>query len=82
MPVRKFRNIEEMNEAASDRWLDGNDPRLPERIAGHWSAWRGILPVVRPRGVFKFRTIEEMNAFKEKWENARIARIREEHTKK
>ena len=66
MPVRKFRTVEEMNDAAKDRWLDSNDPRLADRIAGHWSAWRGVLPPVRPRGVFKFRSIEEMKAHKDR----------------
>jgi sirohydrochlorin ferrochelatase len=78
VPVHKFRSIEEMNEFDRQR-LRANDPRLFDRVEAHWRSWRDVLPPLDlPKGVHKFRSIEEMNAFKERYENARIARIRAE----
>jgi hypothetical protein len=82
MPVRKFRSIEEMNAADSDRWLDSTDPRLADRIALHWSMWKVMLPPLRPLGVRKYRSTEEMNRDRERWEDARIAQIGEARRKK
>jgi hypothetical protein len=83
MPVRKFRSIEEMNAADVDLFMDCNDPRLPERISRQWAEGRALLPPLdMPRGVKKFRSIEEMNAYREKYEDERIARLREERVKK
>jgi hypothetical protein len=36
---------------------------------------------IPPRGVFKFRTIEEANAHREAWEQDRINKIRERNKK-
>ena len=83
MPVRKFRSIEEMNEADRDRWLDCDDPRLAEHIGSFWAEWGGLIPPLDfPKGVHKFRSIEEMNAFRERYEDERIARIRAERVVK
>jgi hypothetical protein len=55
MPVQKFRSIEDMNHAPVFR------ARLPdvERFLRHCARYWAIAPKVYPRGVFKFRTIEE-----------------------
>ena len=55
MPVQKFRSIEEMNAA----------PLLPrtthgfERFVRHCARYWAIAPRIYPRGVFKFRSVEE-----------------------
>lgn len=56
MPVQKFRSVEEMNQAPVLAV-----PRLPdvERFLRHCARYWAIAPKVYPRGVFKFRTIEE-----------------------
>ena len=55
MPVQKFRSIEEMNNAPM---LDLGRPDF-ERFLRHCARYWAIAPRVYPRGVFKFRTIEE-----------------------
>lgn len=55
MPVQKFRSIEEMNAAAL-RWSALADfDRFLRHCARYWK----IAPRVYPRGVFKFRSIED-----------------------
>jgi hypothetical protein len=55
MTVQKFRSIEEMNNAAIP------ESRLPdfERFLRHCARYWLIAPKRYPRGVFKFRNIEE-----------------------
>lgn len=55
MPVQKFRSIEEMNQAAPLE-REGADG---ERFLRHCERYWVIAPKRYPRGVFKFRTIEE-----------------------
>jgi len=56
MPVQKFRSIEEMNNA---RRLP--ESRVPdfERFLRHCARYWAIAPKRYPRGVFRFRSIEE-----------------------
>lgn len=55
MAVERFRSIEEMNAArARTRSDDGF-----ERFVRHCARYRSMVPRVRPRGVFKFRSLEE-----------------------
>ena len=58
MGVQKFRSIEEMNRAPVER--------LPapaiERFLRHCARFRAIAQSARPRGVFKFRSVEEAQA--------------------
>ena len=63
MPVRKFRSIEEMNEAWE--WLPPGDPAIARQIRYLWGMVGTILgPYLKTlRGVHKFRSIEEKNAF-------------------
>ena len=55
MGVQKFRSIEEMNAAPPAR-PDGDGF---ERFVRHCARYWKIAPRVYPRGVFKFRSIEE-----------------------
>jgi hypothetical protein len=58
MPVRKFRSIEEMTEApVLVRSEDGF-----ERFVRHCARMLQLAPRRYPRGVFRFRTIEEAQA--------------------
>ena len=68
MPVQKFHNIEEMKATpVPDRGLT-----LRARIAANLSRSSALLPPFeRPRGVFKFRGIEEMQAQRDQWEKER-----------
>lgn len=55
MPVQKFRSIEEMNNA---RPLESRVPDF-ERFLRHCARYWAIAPKRYPRGVFKFRSIED-----------------------
>ena len=55
MPVQKFRSIEEMNKAPVP---SSTEPPF-ERFLRHCARWWTIAPKRYPRGVFKFRSIEE-----------------------
>jgi hypothetical protein len=55
VPVQKFRSIEEMNAAAPPERGTSDVERFLRHCARYWA----IAPKQYPRGVFKFRTIEE-----------------------
>ena len=63
MPVQKFRSIEEMSRAAVPV-REGDFERFLRHCARYWA----IAPRIYPRGVFKFRTLEDA-------QNARRASI-------
>jgi len=62
MPVEKFHSGEEMN-AAPVRAAVANPF---DRFVRHCSRYRSIFPRRYPRGVFKFRTIEEAQAARDR----------------
>lgn len=55
MPVHKFRSIDEMNRAPLLVAGQSGFARFLRHCARYWS----MAPKTFPRGVFKFRTIEE-----------------------
>lgn len=61
--VQKFRSIEEMNKAPVPE-RPGSDF---ERFLRHCARWRAIAPKQYPRGVFKFRSLEEAQQAREKY---------------
>lgn len=62
MPVQKFRSIEEMNKAPLPEARGSHF----ERFLRHCARWWAITPKHYPRGVFKFRTIEDAQKAREK----------------
>ena len=63
MSVQKFRSLEEMNKAPAPE-LRGSHF---ERFLRHCARWWAISPKNYPRGVFKFRSIEEAQEAREKY---------------
>ena len=63
MPVQKFRSIEEMNNA---QLPESRKPDF-EAFLRHCARYWAIAPKKYPRGVFKFRNIEEAQKAREKY---------------
>jgi hypothetical protein len=77
MAIRKHRNLEEMNR--DDRWLSGGNPSIAQKIRYLWHFSEVLLRPVGtciPRGVRKYRSIDEANADRDRWEKERVDRIR------
>ena len=77
MPVRKYRTLEEMNR--EQRWLPTGDPSIPVKIRYLWRLSELLLRPVGtcvPLGVRKYRSVEEANADRDRWEMERIDRLR------
>lgn len=72
MPVQKFRRIEDMPEL----WYATGDPSIPRRLQAVCRRVTMAGALHLPRGVRKFRSFEEMAAERERYEQARIERIR------
>ena len=62
MPVEKFRSIEEMSRAPVRESQEPPFERFLRLCAQYWA----IASKRYPRGVFKFRTIEEAQAARKK----------------
>ena len=67
MPIRKFRDVSEMEPSL---WYERNDPALPRAIARVWGFAARICPLQFPRGVHKYRSTEEADADRERWEES------------
>jgi hypothetical protein len=72
MAVQRFRTIEEM--AAAPVVVSVGDGF--ERFARHCARYWAIAPRVYPRGVFRFRTLEEAQAARERVTDESVARLR------
>lgn len=74
MPVYKYRRIEDM---PSERWLRPGDPHIVRGLRGITRmavALAGPLPI--PRGVHKYRSFDDLQNDRERWEQQRIDRLR------
>ena len=78
MPFKKFRSVEEMDDARRDLWCDQPDQTCFKRIAELWERSARLCPRKFPKGVVKYRTIEAAQADRERWINKNIGRLREE----
>ena len=78
MPIRKYHSLEEMNR--EPRWLPTGDPTIIAKIRYLWRLSEFLLHPVGtciPRGVRKYRTIQEANLDRDKWETDRVEQLRE-----
>jgi hypothetical protein len=74
MAVQKFRTLDEAERAL---WLAPGDPAILSAMRAA-AAWARLAPrVPPPRGIRKFRTIEEANADRDEWEDKIIQAARQ-----
>jgi hypothetical protein len=64
VPVRKFRSVEEMER---DKWRESGEPALFRAIAAVWAFGRRSRPRRLPPGVYRHRSIADLNAQTERW---------------
>lgn len=65
MPVRKYRSVEEMPD---DTWRKPGDPMLYRAIRQVWDFGRRTSRRRYPPGVYRFRSVEDMDAAQCEWE--------------
>lgn len=65
MPIRKFRDISEMD---GNTWLEPGSPELFRAIRASWDFARRTIGCRFPPGVFKHRSIEGAQELRERWE--------------
>ena len=73
MPVYKFRSVEDMPGPA---WRTPGDPGLYRALASLSETTRRLHPRRFPAGVYKHRSIEEMNAQRDRWDREHVANRR------
>lgn len=80
MPFKKFRSIEEMDEATRrELWCDQPDAACFRRIARLWERSARLSPRKFPKGVVKYRSLDEAQADRERWTTENVRRLRNEH---
>jgi len=67
MPVKKFRALQDMKQGG---WRTPGDPDLCLAIARLWAFGRRSGRRRFPPGVFRHRSVEELNALSDEWSAA------------
>jgi hypothetical protein len=78
MPWQRFRDFDEARRAL---WVRPGDPQLVPRIRSLWAFARRLAPGAPPRGLRRFRTIEEANEERDVWTAQRVRALREARRK-
>ena len=76
MPVRKFRSLEEMQEMEDSLWREPG-PELWRAIASVWRFAERTCPKRFPPGVYRHRSIEDVQRQRAVWEEANFRALRE-----
>lgn len=69
MPIRKFRSVADMERA---KWREPGDPILYRTIARLWQYGQRTSGYRFPPGVYRHRSIDELNAQTEQWSIAHV----------
>jgi hypothetical protein len=77
MPIQKFRNLDAARQAL---WQHSSSPDLMSHIKALWAFSTRLVPRQIPRGVRKFRSIEEANQEREQWVMHRVQALRTART--
>lgn len=75
MPIQKFRSVKDMPPVP---WCDSLDEECLRRIAKLWARSAAFSSRIYPRGVFKFRSLEEAQEARERVTQENIERLRKE----
>lgn len=74
MPVYRYKSHEDARRA---QWRKPGDPQIGPTLRALLSLSSALTDgLAPPRGLFKFRSIEEANAHRDAWERERIRQIR------
>ena len=73
MPIQKFTDFDDARRAL---WASPGQPNLIARIKGLWTFSTRLVPRQIPRGVRKFRSIEEANRERDQWIEQRVQALR------
>ena len=73
MPIRKFRTVEDMERP---RWREPGDASLYKTMARVWEFGRRTAGYRFPPGVYRHRSVQELNAQTDMWSVARIRALR------
>jgi hypothetical protein len=65
MPVRRLHSL---REAEDDIWRDTSDPRFWSSLASWWALSDRLFPWKLRPGLYKHRSIEDLNRQRESWE--------------
>jgi hypothetical protein len=69
MPIRRFRSVEDMSR---ERWRAPGDPELYRAIARLWTFGRRSRALRFTPGVYRSRSIQELNERSDLWSRANI----------
>jgi hypothetical protein len=72
MPIYKYKTFEEADKAL---WNFNPDEAYFEQVAALWRFANKLSPITYPRGIFKFRTLEEANRHRGEFELAHAKAI-------
>ncbi len=75
MPVRRYRDVSEMEEAL---WYTPGDPAIFQAMKELSDLVERVCPQRFPAGVYKHRSIEELYALEEAWEEAHFRAFQEQ----
>jgi hypothetical protein len=74
MPVRKFRDLQAMEDSL---WRESGDPALWRAIARVWRFAAQTVPRHFPPGVYKHRSIEDAKRLRNQWKEADFRALQE-----
>jgi hypothetical protein len=77
MPIKKYRSIEEMDADRRDFWCAKPDAEWWRRIDRLWRQSEQLNPRRHEPGIFKFRSVEELNAHHEAMLGAHVRALRQ-----
>jgi hypothetical protein len=73
MPVYKYKTFEQADKAL---WNFNPDEEYYKQVAELWRFANKLSPITYPKGIFKFRSIEEANKQRQEWELAHAKKMR------